>query len=271
MKPFSYTQRRRRRAAGAAVIASAAAAAALLFAARPDAATMRLFLRAPDAATIATQRARTPSGMVYIPGGEFLAGTNDEDADDDQKPQVRRFVATFYLDRTEVTNQQYRNFRADYVYPGGEDNLPVTNVTYAEAEAYAKGVGKRLPTENEWEKAARGTDGRRFPWGDTWDTARVASRRSRTEAEAQLPEIPLAQSKTPNACLLFPSRVRPVGSVPGGVSPYGAVDMAGNAWEWVQGFYNGNKEMRILRGGAVGYGERGCRTYNRAIEGAGVT
>lgn len=268
MKRFSYRRRRLRRPAPAVgltivVTCLAAGSGAAWF--------QRRSTLPPDAATVAAEKARTPPGMVYVPGGAFLAGTNEEDADDDQKPQARRFVASFYVDRTEVTNREYRKFRPDYGYPEGEDSLPVTNVTYAEAEAYAKAMGKRLPTEDEWEKAARGADGRRFPWGDTWDPARVAARRSRSEAEGKLPEPALAQSKTPNACLLFPSRVRPVGSVPGGASPYGALDMAGNAWEWVQGFYNGNKEMRILRGGAVGYGERGCRTYNRAIEGAGVT
>ena len=77
--------------------------------------------------------------------------------------------------------------------------------------------------------------------------------------------------ETGRLCYSGPQRVQAVGSVSLGVSPYGCYDMAGNAWEWVQGFYNGDSEKRILRGGAVGYGERAHRTYERAIEGAGAT
>jgi formylglycine-generating enzyme required for sulfatase activity len=85
-----------------------------------------------------------------------------------------------------------------------------------------------------------------------------------------MPAEPPAQ-KVAGICPLKPARVRPVGSVPAGASPYGCLDMAGNAWEWVQGFYQGNPQQRILRGGAVGYGERSCRTYARSVEGSGAT
>lgn len=220
---------------------------------------------APDRPTQQREKERTPASMVYVPGGGFLSGSDDTDADEDVRPQKRVFVASFYMDRTEVTNAEYRRFRPSHTFPPGEANLPVTNVTYAEAEAYARWAGKRLPTEAEWEKAARGTDGRRYPWGEEWDTKRVAKRVNR-----QLPEK-LPETKQAGVCAVFPSRVQPVGSLPTEVSPYGCLDMAGNAWEWVQGFYNGNPEQRILRGGAVGYGERAHRTYLRAIEGAGVT
>jgi formylglycine-generating enzyme required for sulfatase activity len=222
--------------------------------------------RAPDAATQAAERARTPSGMVYVPGGWFLSGTDDEDGDDDQRPMRRSFVPSFYIGRDEVTNREYRRFKPDHAFPAGEDELPVTNVTYDEAEAYAKWADGRLPTEAEWEKAARGTDGRRYPWGENWDPARVAARNRTTKVPT-----PETAEKKPGVCLVGPSRVRPVGSVASGISPYGARDMAGNAWEWVQGYYRGNPQQRVLRGGAVGYGERAHRTYFRGIEGAGAT
>jgi formylglycine-generating enzyme required for sulfatase activity len=221
----------------------------------------------PDKATQAAEQSRTPEGMVYVPGGWFLTGTDDEDGDEDQKPLHRVYVSSFYIDRTEVTNREYRRFKADHAYQKGEDDLPVTNVTYDEAAAYAKWAGKRLPTESEWEKAARGTDGRRYPWGNLWDVSRVAARAKTASSVSQTAPT----TKTPGTCLLGPSRVRRVGSVTAGISPYGSLDMAGNAWEWVQGYYRGNPNQRILRGGAVGYGERACRTYNRGIEGAGST
>lgn len=222
--------------------------------------------REPSAATQASERAVTPSGMVYVPGGWFQMGTNDTDADEDARPQRRVFVPSFYMDRTEVTNREFRHFRPDHTYPKGEDDLPVTNVTYDVAAAYAQWAGKRLPTEEEWEKAARGTDGRRYPWGDNWNPGLVTAR-----AHSAGVATPEKQRKDPDTCQLGPSRVRRVGSIAAGASPYGCLDMAGNAWEWVQGFYRGDPNQRILRGGAVGYGERASRSYTRSIEGSGAT
>ncbi len=222
----------------------------------------------PNRETQARERAATPSDMVYVPGGVFRMGTDDRDADADEgvRPSHLVFVPSFYIDRTEVTNEEFHRFRPDWVYPKSEDDLPVTHVIYDEAAAYARWAGKRLPTEAEWEKAARGTDGRRYPWGNVWDPSRVTHRAD---------EAALKAAKNPGstlACLAIgASRVRPVGSVPSGASPYGCLDMAGNAWEWVQDYYNGNPEQRILKGGAVGYGESACRVYNRAIEGNTAT
>jgi len=204
--------------------------------------------------------------MVYVPGGGCILGTDDEDADEDVRPARTIRVPSYYIDRTEVTNEEYGRFKPSYVFPKGEERLPVTNVTYDEAAAYARWCGKRLPTDEEWEKAARGTDGRRYPWGNQWDPARVTRRAS----AAGLSETPLT-AKSNTSCRVGPSRVRPVGMIAAGASPCGCLDMAGNAWEWVQGHYNGNPNQRVLRGGAVGYGERACRTYSRAIEGSGAT
>jgi formylglycine-generating enzyme required for sulfatase activity len=198
----------------------------------------------------------TPAGMVLIPAGDALVGTDDPDSDEERRPLHRVSLSAFWIDRTEVTNAEFARFRPSHTFAPGQGKLPATGVTYDDAAAYAHWAGKRLPTEDEWEKAARGTDGRAYPWGTLWDKTKVAAR-------AAKPTQKLACGK--------PSRVRPVGSVPAGVSPYGCLDMAGNAWEWVQGHPNGNTEQRILKGGAVGYSERGCRSYERGIEGAKAT
>ena len=198
----------------------------------------------------------TPAGMVLIPAGVALVGTDNPDTDEERRPLHRVVLPAFFMDRDEVTNAEFARFRPAHKYDLPQAKLPVTGVTYEDAEAYAHWAGKRLPTEDEWEKAARGTDGRTFPWGSTWEASRVAAR-------ARKPALKLPCGKL--------ARVRPVGSVPAGASPYGCRDMAGNAWEWVQGHPNDNPEQRLIKGGAVGYGERGCRTYERGIEGAKAT
>ena len=162
--------------------------------------------------------------MVLIPSGEFAMGSNIDDvhgsADVDEFPQRAIWVDDFYIDAHEVTNAQYKVFIdsmkveappkwVDGNYGIGEDGLPVISITWDEAAAYAKFVGKRLPTEAEWEKAARGTDGRQYPWGNAFDRTRANNG----------------------------DHLVPIMSYPLGVSPYGIYDMAGNAAEWVDAPY----------------------------------
>lgn len=160
-----------------------------------------------------------PQGMVYVEGGEFRMGNNGS-ANDFEKPEHTRTVASFFLDRNEVTVEDYYKFlkvtgrRApdrwskdwkDGKFTYDESKLPATNVNWQDAKAYAEWAGKRLPTEVEWEYAARGTDGRLYPWGNDFDPLRA-----NVEAD----------KKT----------LRPVGRYP--QTGAGLFDMSGNASEW---------------------------------------
>jgi formylglycine-generating enzyme required for sulfatase activity len=171
-------------------------------------------------------RVRETDGMVmvYVPEGEFLMGSADDDPDAEtmEKPQHTVYLESFWIDKTEVTNAQYRKcVEAGACEEPGCWNMesynspdqPVVCVTWHQAQAYATWVGGRLPTEAEWEKAARGTDGRIYPWGNS------------------PPDCSKANYSSCAAAAL------PVGSLPDGASPYGALDMAGNAYEWVLDWY----------------------------------
>ncbi len=158
-----------------------------------------------------------PEGMVFIPGGTFRMGRDE--GDEYERPAHEVTVAPFFIDRTEVTNLQYYQFLKATghpapahwswgIYPSGQDNWPVTNVSWRDAESYCRWAGKRLPTEEEWEFAARGTDGRLYPWGNQW------------------------RPNAANAATTSSGGPAPVGSYPEGASPFKVLDMVGNVWEW---------------------------------------
>jgi serine/threonine-protein kinase len=181
--------------------------------------------------------------MDLVPAGEFIYG--DDHGDLDERPEKRLSLPAFFIDRYEVTVRDYaRCVAAKRCAPpaapiGGASSLPVVGVSFVDAVAYCAFAGKRLPTEQEWEKAARGTAGRRFPWGDGFECGRGNFGNFGGDgrcAEEGAPGRPVA-----------------VGSYKSGASPYGSLDLAGNVWEWVDGRYDyaplARPELRILRGG----------------------
>ena len=170
---------------------------------------------------------RDGAPMLLVPAGEFQYGDNNQ----------RISLPAFYMDKYEVTTKLYAVFiqaagRAEpsewseQVALVGSGDRPVTCVTWKDAEAYCREYGKRLPTEQEWEKAARGTDGRTYPWGNDEPTSRHALFGTTWNGYGTLAVV---------------------GSHDGGASPYGIQDLAGNVWEWTSSDYGISK---VLRGGS---------------------
>ena len=201
--------------------------------------------------------------MVLVPEGFFLMGS---DHDALCAPQRRIWLDAYLIDRTPVTHAEYDRFcRATGApppphwhagrLPAGREQHPVNNVTLDEARAYAAWAGKTLPTEAQWEKAARGTDGRVYPWGEDYDETRCNTRFSKV------------------------GNTVPVGAYPEGRSPYGVLGMCGNVWEWVEGRWdprwyaampeknpNGAQAggLHVLRGGTWSTLPALCRTTSRS-------
>ena len=211
-----------------------------------------------------------PAGMVLIPAGEFTMGRSQQGTITiDQTPPHTVYLDSYYIDKHEVTNRQFEEFILQGGYQNEEfwtkegwdfiqretidrplglekilyDSLdqPVVGISWYEADAYARWAGKRLPTEAEWEKAARGTDERIYPWGNLMDYSNISYQISGGR------------------------RTVAVGSFDSGASPYGVLDCAGNVYEWVRDWYDGTYYLhspkenprgptsgtrRVLRGGS---------------------
>lgn len=200
--------------------------------------------------------------LLLVPSGAFDMGSCDPEAAPNEQPVTPTHLSAFYLSRWPVTNAQYEQFDPAHRTrraPGAGDNHPVVYVTRAEAGRFCEWLAKRerrvyrLPTEAEWEYAARGTDGRKFPWGARLESA---DRANFADANKRLPWSERAIDGGFEAA-------SPVGSFPQGASPFGMEDMAGNVWEWCLdcfAVYNGRKRSnpegpiggprQIYRGGS---------------------
>jgi len=247
-----------------------------------------------SSAAAASAAPDTPADMLLVPAGPFTMGS-DRAGQGDEHPAHQVTLAAFWLDKTEVSNEAYERCVAGNVCAphdpkssllnrlGGDQAFrapkqPISSISWDDAKAFCAWVGKRLPREAEWEKAARGTDARTYPWGEDPPDAERA--------------------------VFATSHTGEVGTHPKGAGPYGHLDMAGNVWEWlediydpyayrrsqadrgipgtckeamaaqeelrqkgIQGFTGSNpiptECERVLRGGAFNYGGPGLRSSNR--------
>ncbi len=228
----------------------------------------------------------TPGDMVYIPAGSFLMGNNGSEpyTDSDELPQHSVYLSGYWIGKYEVTRGEYRRFMAatgraapaywDAVQDWGTGSFtqtedhPVVGVTWYDAEAYCAWAGGHLPTEAQWEKAARWTGSypNVYPWGNVWDVEKCNNYYDTNPAGGGYARYQTA----------------PVGSYPSGASPYGLQDMAGNVWEWVADWYSGSYysvspstdpqgpssgSYRVLRGGGWGVTGISGRCAYRGIGG----
>ncbi len=198
--------------------------------------------------TVPSKTVNAPDGMVFVNGSEFTMGRDGNDFD---SPAHLVTLKPFFIDRTEVTNLAYKKFIDAKNYPAppawngnnfpeGQENLPVTDVTWADANAYAALQKKRLPTEEEWEFAARGKDQRIYSWGN---------------------EFLNGKANVKNNSSAAPKNKISVASYKDSTTPFGAFDMIGNVWEWTASNFKpypngkaietrGYKNLKVIRGGA---------------------
>lgn len=200
------------------------------------------------------------SVLIEISASSFTMGSNDYDT---EKPVRTVFLDKYYIAKYEVTVGQFKKYcnatgKTMLEQPSwnNRDDHPMINITWYDAEAYCNWASLRLPTEAEWEGAARGTDGRKYPWGNEWDAIKC------------------------NSCQKGDGfkKTAPVGSFSSGVSPYGCYDMAGNVWEWCNDWYDGSYYgnspssnptgpssgvNRVLRGGSWNFVANSCQSARR--------
>ena len=205
-----------------------------------------------------------PAGMVKIPGGEYVAGLDPDLAlaecrkyygkckrewFTDETPAMRT-VESFSMDKYEGTQAEFEKGMGNNPSGFKGPNLPVENVTWHEADEYCRKVGKRLPTEWEWEKAAKGGSGTIYPWGNELQSGKANICDMNCEYDWKASEIDDGYKNT-----------SPVGSYP--PNGYGLHDMAGNVWEWTASDYRDSDEIKVLRGGSWNAGPNSTRSAFR--------
>ena len=217
--------------------------------------------------------------MILIPAGEFVMGAKDDDADAkaNEKPEHKVYLDAYYIYKHEVTYRQFKKFLNATGYkpvgnwsrgdkPERQDH-PVMYITYPDAVEYCKWAKVELPTEAQWEKAARGSDGRKYPWGNEWDPEKCNNiELTDKNIMAKMADIHNKRGTVP------------VGSIPGDISPYGVTDMGGNINEWCRDWYKSGYYKKSpaknpsgppkgteksTRGGAWSMGSKRCRTTSR--------
>jgi formylglycine-generating enzyme required for sulfatase activity len=216
-------------------------------------------------AWVSLRPAAVPEGMVAVPAGPFIMGSDEVDREGksaemgltkplylDEHPKRRIVLPRYAIDRYEVSNADYLRFIQSEErpppphwkgerFPQEKERYPVVNVNWFEADAYCRWIGRRLPTEAEWEKAARGPDGNLYPWGNRFDET------------------------LGNVSLAGRGGAAPVGRFPGDRSVYGVYDLAGNVMEWTADWYkaypgsdytdrNFGEAFKVARGDAFGGG-----------------
>tara|TARA_B100002003_G_scaffold250557_1_gene290388 strand:- start:3996 stop:4802 length:807 start_codon:yes stop_codon:yes gene_type:complete len=192
--------------------------------------------------------------FILIDGGRFLMGSADGVGESAEHPERWVELSPFYIQRYEVTNEEYRLFDPGHEFPAGKERHPVVSVNWSEAKDYATWLDGALPTEAQWEFAARGEEGRKYPWG---------SGHPRTGIHGNFGGIG--------------GDTQPAGQYPEGATPSGVHDMAGNVWEWCSDWYGpypaGDEKdpagpdagpRRVLRGGAFGFDEWYVRAASRS-------
>ena len=204
-----------------------------------------------ESVTLVMKQGEVPEGMALVPGGDFIWG--EDGRSPDETPRRKVFLEAFYIDKHEVTNAEFKSVFPAHTFVKGQELYPVAGVSWSQAMDYAAKAGKRLPTEAEWEKAARGDDGREFPWGADFSAELCNTKEARLDAPAA------------------------AGSFLGGVSPSGCMDMAGNVYEWTVNWYDrypGNTVVvkdygqiyRVLRGGSFSTSKFDARCARRHFD-----